>query len=575
MIAGLLRAYDIPFVAVNPGASFRGLHDSIVNFGGNRPEMITCPHEKLAVCLAHGYTKATGRPMAVAVHDIVGLLHASLGMYLATVDRAPVIVLGGTGPMAVDRRRPRTDWDHTALVQGNAVRDFVKWDDQPVGTAAVVESFARAYRVATTEPQGPVYLCFDSAYQEDAVDPGALDGVRPVPPYTRLGAAEEALEEVAERLCAARRPVLVAERVGRDRAALASLRELADLAGAAVLDLGASFNFPNTHPLFAWGKEALRQADLIVALDVRDLYGCLTRTRHDDRTSVAIPPAGCAVVEIGTGDLGIRAWSHHFQRLTSADLSVLADTGAVLPALVRLCRGRALDEGALAERREFWAGFNRTQKERLLERGRERWDRSPVSLPRLAAETWEAVRAEGADWVLSGNTLNDWARRYWPVDGPERFIGRSPGLSSQLGISLGAALANRDSGRIVVDFQADGDLMFDAGGLWVASHHRLPLLVVMNNNRAYFNDLHHQDLVAANRGRPVDVAHIGTGLDDPAPDFAGLARSMNWYAEGPVERPEELAAALRRAVRTVARERRPALVDVITEAAGAVTEGAG
>ena len=170
LIVDLLHLYDIPYVSLNAGSSFRGLHDSLVNYGNNRPEMIECTHEETAVAIAHGYAKATGRPMAAILHDTVGLLHGAMAIYYAFLDRVPVMILGGGGPMDVGRRRPNIDWIHTSLVQGNAVRDYVKWDNQPICAAAVPDTFARAYRVAMTEPRGPDYLCYDAGFQEDPLD---------------------------------------------------------------------------------------------------------------------------------------------------------------------------------------------------------------------------------------------------------------------------------------------------------------------------------------------------------------------------------------------------------------------
>ena len=176
-----IKACGFRYVSLNPGSSYRGLHDSLVNYGGNDPEIITCNHEKLAVGIAHGYAKAAREPMACILHDIVGLLHGSMGIYYAWIDRAPVVVFGGAGPMAYDRRRPHIDWIHTALVQGNAVRDFTKWDDQPASVASVPESVMRGYRIATAAPQGPVYIALDAGLQEDE-----LVGEVPLPNWDRL-----------------------------------------------------------------------------------------------------------------------------------------------------------------------------------------------------------------------------------------------------------------------------------------------------------------------------------------------------------------------------------------------------
>ena len=187
---------------------------------------------------------------------------------------------------------------------------------------------------------------------------------------------------------------------------------------------------------------------------------------------------------------------------------------------------------------------------------------SPITLPRLASEVWQAIKHE--DWVLTAGTLEDWTRKLWNFDRPYRHPGKSLGTSTQIGISMGVALANRDQGRLVVDMQPDGDLMFDAGSLWVAAKHKIPMLCVMYNNRAYYNDWEHQIRMAKQRGTPVNRAHIGMDLDDPAPDFAGLARAMGWYAEGPIDQPGDVAAALKRAIAKV-KAGQPALLDTITQ----------
>jgi acetolactate synthase-1/2/3 large subunit len=180
----------------------------------------------------------------------------------------------------------------------------------------------------------------------------------------------------------------------------------------------------------------------------------------------------------------------------------------------------------------------------------------------LASEVWEAIKNE--DWVLTAGTLEEWTRKLWDFDQPYRHPGRSLGTATQFGISIGVALAHRDQKRLVVDIQPDGDLMFDAGALWTVAKHRIPMLVVMYNNRAYYNDGEHQIRMAMLRGTPVERAYIGTDLDDPAPDFASMAKSMGWYAEGPFESPDGLSAALKRAISKV-KEGQPALLDTVTQ----------
>jgi acetolactate synthase-1/2/3 large subunit len=568
LIVDLLQLYEIPYVALNPGSSFRGLHDSLVNYGRNRPEIIECTHEEIAVGIAHGYAKATGRPMAAILHDVVGLLHAAMAIYYAYLDRVPMLILGATGPMDVARRRPHIDWIHTALVQGNAIRDYVKWDNQPYGAAAVVDSFARGYRVATTEPCGPVYLCYDAAFQEDPLEEAvALPDPRRSLTTTPIQAEATALQRAAELLVAAEHPVILTEYLGRHPSAFHTLVRLAERVAVPVIDLNGRLNFPNRHPLNLTGTHVLEQADLVLALDVRDLYGPLTRLDRVTRRTEYIVPPDCKLVEIGLGDLEISKWAQDFQKFQQTDLSILADTSVALPELLRHCeallaRDPAREARLRARAREL-AHLHETTWQSWRAEAQRQWDLRPTSLPRLAAEVWEVIRHE--DWVLTANTLERWALRTWDFDRPERHPGRSLGTATQIGIALGVALAYKGSGKLVVDIQPDGDLLFDAGALWIAAHHQIPLLVVMYNNRAYYNDWEHQIRIAQQRGTDESKAYIGMELDHPAPDFAKLAQALGWYAEGPIEDPAEVRAAVARAARVVKEEGRPALVDTVTQ----------
>ncbi len=571
LIADLLRVYDIKYAAMNPGATFRGLHDSIVNYNGNQPEIIECPHEEIAVGMAHGYAKATGKPMVAIVHNVVGLLHCCLPIYYAYIDRAPMIVMGATGPMAVGRRRPRLDWDHTAVVQGNAIRDYVKWDDQPVDADAVVHSFSRGYRVACTPPQGPVYICYDVAYQEDeltaevALPDPAKGGL-----HTHMAMERSALEAVVTRLLAARRPVIVADTLGRHPESVWALVELAECLGAPVIDLNGRMNFPNTHPLFCTDKKVLAEADVLLALDVRDLNGFLVEVDGDDRpTGRKQIPASCWVASVCLDDLETSAWAQNSQRFEEVDLSVLADTFTAVPELAAACKERldqAGPESSAANRQGRLEAFGiqrASQRAKWLEKARANADASPMTAAHMVLRVGEAIR--GKDWVLTANTVRDWALRLWDFDQPYRHPGRSLGTATQIGISLGVALAYKGTGKLVVDLQPDGDLMFDAGALWVAAHHQLPMLAVMYNNRAYYNSWNHQARIAKRRGRSTENVRIGTEIDGPPPDFAGLARSMGWYAEGPVTQGAELAEALQRAIHVIETEGKPALIDAVTE----------
>ncbi len=556
-----VKALGCRYVSLNPGSSFRGLHDSLVNYGGNvAPEMIECPHEKVAVGIAHGYAKASGEPMAVILHDVVGLLHGTLGIYYAYLDRVPVVVLGGAGPMALNRRRPNIDWIHTANVQGNAVRDS--------SIESVAEVLARAWRVATAEPAGPVYVALDAGLQEDRLDREVtLPDLGRLRTPTRLGPDPLALQRLAELLVAAERPVMVPGYAGRDRAAFGQLVELAELLAIGVVDTGTRLNFPNRHPLDVTGSAALETADLVFFVDVKDMGKPTQELDSVNRVVRSRLAPGAKVVDLGFNDLGISAWSHDFAALRETDLQVTADTAVALPMLLERCRRL---EAARPERRPGrrrraaeLAELHHATWERWQKQAAQAWDLVPTSSARLAAEVWEVVREH--DWVLTAGTAGDWARRIWDFDRADRHPGRSIGTATQISISIGVALAHKGSGRLVVDLQPDGDLMFDPGALWVASRHRIPMLAVMLNNRAWYNDWEHQERIARQRGTPVANASVGMAIDDPPPDFAGLARSLGWHAEGPVTDPEAVAGAVRRAAEVVTTTGQPALVDVLCQ----------
>jgi acetolactate synthase I/II/III large subunit len=563
----LLKQFQIPFAALNPGASYRGLHDSLVNYGGNvMPEMILCQHEEIAVGMAHGFGKASQKPMAAIVHDVVGLLHSCMAIYYAYIDRAPILVLGATGPMNEAKRRPRIDWIHTANVQGNAVRDYTKWDDQPSSVDGIPASFARGYRVAMTEPQGPVYLCYDAQLQEDPIDreiPLPSASASRVP--TRMAADPVALDRLAELLMKAERPVILAEYLGRDHGAVPELVRLAETLAVPVIDVRARHNFPTNHPLNMTHIDVLSDADLLLALDVRDLERPTTRLESASRKVQSRLPKDCVFAEVGFSDLELSSWSMDYGRYQETSLSVLADTSLTVPVLADMVVERLAHnpgkQTSVAARRADISQRHAAARARWQQEARQDWDATPMTTGRLGLEIWDAIKDE--DWVLTANTLREWVPKLWDIDQPYRHPGKELGTATQIGISLGVALAHKGTGRLVVDIAPDGDLMFDAGALWVAAKHEIPMLVVMFNNRAYYNDWEHQIRMARVRGTPPERANIGMDMRGPAVDFAGLARSMGWYAEGPIEDGRELGPALRRAIRQV-KDGKPALIDSIT-----------
>jgi thiamine pyrophosphate-dependent acetolactate synthase large subunit-like protein len=570
LVVDILHTLGIEYAALNPGASFRGLHDSLVNYGGDTsPRTVLCCHEEISVALAHGYAKATGRPIVAALHDVVGLQHACMAIFNAWCDRVPVLLLGGTGPMDSTRRRPWIEWIHTALVQGNHVRDFVKFDDQPSSAAGVVESLLRAYRLMSAEPCGPVYVCLDAAIQEDPLPKGLgvpSDLDRWIH-QAAIQASPDGLATAARWLSASRRPVILADRVGRSHEGTQGLLHLAERLDAPVVDLGSRYNFPSDHPLEATDRrdELLREADVILAVDVVDLWGALQSNVARHRPAGFAPAEDVRIISLSLSELLVHSWASDFQRMQPVDLNLVGDSRLALPALADLVRGSARDAAeARHARAEAIGAEGRRRRSEWLARARALSGDSAVPLGALGVALRDAL--QGRDVVLSNGDVRGWARRLWRIDQPYQYTGSSggAGLGYGIGASLGVGLAHRGSGRIVVNLQPDGDLLYSSSALYTAAHERLPLLTIMLNNHSYYNSEEHGLRMAEARGRPAERAGIGTRPEGPNVDFAALARSFGIAAAGPVTRVADLPRALAAAVEAVAAGE-PYLLDVVTE----------
>lgn len=570
LVLDLLRLLDIEYAALLPGSTFRGIHDSAVNYTANhRPELILCNHEMITVALARGYARVTGRPMAAMVHNVVGLLNTAMTIFDAWCDRVPVLILGGAGPVDASKRRPWIDWLHYANVQGALVRDFTKWDDQPASLAAIPESLLRAYRIATTEPAGPVYVALDVELQEQRLaQPFPLPDVtryRPPPPPEP---DRQALRRVAEALVTAELPLCFADRTGRYPEAVPVLVELADLLAMPVIDLGGN-SFPTPHALDFTGaeKELLPEADVVLGLEPVDLAGAMrlagvspaAAARRDGRQQV--------VINVSLNELLHRGLTTEYQALPAVDLPLLANSATTLPLLLEACRAR-LDTDARARierRRRMLAPRQealRAHQRRYLE---EQWDHPQITEARLVAEVWEAVKDE--DFMFTYGRLRLMAPGVCHIPGPERYVGGSGGggaVGAGPGVALGSALALRDSGKLPVAILGDGEFLASVQALWTAAHYHIPSLWVLKNNRSYFNDEDHQDRVARQRGRPPENRWIAQRIENPEVDFAALARTFGVAGVGPIKDARDLGLALRQAVEDVKRGQL-VVVDVWTE----------
>jgi thiamine pyrophosphate-dependent acetolactate synthase large subunit-like protein len=568
----VLKTLDLDYVAANPGSSFRGIHESLLNHGGNRkPEFISCTHEEVSVALAHGYAKAAGKPMLVLAHSNVGLQHAAMAVYNAWADRVPVVIMAGNAVDAT-QRRPGAEWYHSAVDLGATLHGLVKYSDQPLSPQHYAESVVRAYALATTPPMAPVLIALDGELQERSLPD--RDGLR-IPHFRRSvppAADPGALAEAAKLLLAAEHPVIVADRAVRTQAGMEALVALAETLGAPVLDLASRLNMPTTHWANHSGENAalVREADALLFLEVDDVYGTVysfsdTVERRDRR----IAPAAAKIVTLGLDASYVPSTNNQdAQRFIAADLPIAGDAETSLPALLDAVR-RA-KSGAHADRIAARTAALKTSFAAMRERDRAAarwgWDASPISTARVTYELGEVLKGE--DFTITGPVqfFSNWPLRMWPLTRQHQYLGRqgASGEGYAAPALIGAALALKGTGRIPVCIQNDGDLMYQPGSYWTAAHHRIPLLSVMHNNRAWHQEVMHVQRMANRRERGIDRAHIGTTILDPEIDYAKLIGAMGVWTAGPIRDPRELRPALQKALAAVKRGE-PALVDVHTQ----------
>src|SRR3974390_428500 len=342
----VLKTLDIDYLAMNCASSFRGLHEAVLNHGGNtKPEILTCPHEEIAVHMAQGYAKIEGKPMAMICHGVVGLQHATMAIYNAWCDRVPVIVMGGN-IIEANKRGPGAEWVHSAIDPAAIVRDFVKWDDHPTSLQHFAESAVRAYKVATTPPMAPVMLSLDAELQENPIsDPETLK----IPKLSKVVPPQgdtAALTELARMLVAAENPVIICDRVARTPAGMARLVELAEVLQCAVIANAGRMNFPSRHPLnMQFRRAIIGQADVIVAMEVNELWGSLNS--FSDRIVRSSRPNyknGTKIVTLGSRDLYLKSNYQDFGRYQDVDLAISGDAEASLPTLIEQVK-RLIDDG--------------------------------------------------------------------------------------------------------------------------------------------------------------------------------------------------------------------------------------
>jgi thiamine pyrophosphate-dependent acetolactate synthase large subunit-like protein len=534
--AQMLRRMGIRYVSLTPGASYRGLHDSLVNHLGNQqPGMLLCLHEDHAVAIAHGYAKVTGEPMACALHSNVGLMHGMMSMFNAWCDRAPMIVIGATGPLDSTQRRPWIDWIHTTRDQGALVRSFVKWDDLPSSAQAVVDGMTRANILTRTAPTGPVYICLDAGLQESKLDeePAWPDLSRfTAPPPARP--AQNAVDAAVTLINKAARPVMLIGRGARADAEWQARIKLAEQLGAVVMtDLKSGAMFPTDHPAHAvppfnvlskGARELLCEADLILALDWIDLAGALDQASRVGKVSARVISA--------TLDYHLaNGFNMDYQGLAPVDVAMGCDPDVAVAELL----------GALGPaRKEPWRARGPVKPPK--------GDSGSITLNLVAA----TLRAAVNDLSEVGFTslCKGWPIDIWPHQHPLAYVGKDGGggIGSGPGISIGAALALHERGKLAVAVLGDGDFMMGSNALWTAAHYGIPLLILINNNLSYFNDELHQETVARTRGREPTNRWIGQRVADPDPDIAKLTEAQGAIGIGPVKNAADVKGAIDKGV---------------------------
>jgi acetolactate synthase I/II/III large subunit len=567
----VFKSLQIDYIFASPGSSFRSLHESFVNYGGNKmPEFITTTHEEIGVAMGNGYAKIEGKPALSLAHGTVGCQHAAMAVYNAYCDQVPnILVLGNTSN--AEERRGSVEWLHSVQDAALMIREFTKWDDNPASLQHFGESAVRAYQLAMTPPTMPVVLVADAELQEKAIPaeekPRVPKFVIPAPPT----GDQNTVNEIAKMLVAAENPVIVTSRSARTPAGLASLVQLAELLQCAVIDQHRRMNFPSRHPLNqSWNtRPIVGNADVILGLETYDFYGVVHALGGQTKVIPrSIIKPGTKLVSISSSDLFYKANYQNFQRFQDVDISIAADAEATLPSLIEAVRKLITDD----RKRAFQArGAKLAEASRLsMDQNRTNatyaWDATPISTARMSAELWAQLKNE--DWSLVSDTIwiSYWPLRLWDFNKHYHYIGGAggEGVGYMAPAALGAAVANKKHGRLSVCIQSDGDLMMAPGVLWTAAHHKIPLLTLMHNNRAYHMEIMHLQRMANQHNRGIDTCGIGTTITDPNIDYAQMARSMGVNAEGPIADPAMLAPAIRRGIEEVKRGN-PYLIDVVTQ----------
>ena len=561
-----LKALGYEYVAAIPGTTFSGFQESVLNYPTDgKPEWLTVTHEEISAAVAHGYAKASGKPMAFAVHGVVGVQHASMGVYNAYADRVPMLLLTGNYADATHRISP-PDWYHNATDGLAMLRGYLKYDEQPGSLEDFAEALGRAHGLATTPPMGPVALVLDQDLQD--MTTSGMPTMKPFVAVRPPAADANAVAEIATLLVDAKYPVIVVDRAARTPAGVELLVTLAETLQAPVVDLLGRMNFPSNHHL--WSPAfVVTQADVLLALDVGDLFSVVGSVSdgviHETRYRIA---GGVKVISIDA-ELNVPEGNYQVkQRFYQADLPVAGDSEATLPGLIEAVQ-RAMSQSRRnqnADRADKLKNAFAARRAADANAAAVGWDASPISVPRLVMELWNQI--QDIDWALVSWSAfqSNWQQRLWDFTKHHQYIGGSGaiGIGYNGPASVGAALAHRNDGIVCVSIQGDGDFMMLPGSHWSAAHHKLPLLTLIHNNRAYHQEEMAIQVETARRNRHPERAGIGTTLTRPDIDYAKIASGLGIYGQGPISSPADLGPAIARAL-TVVKRGEPALINVVSQ----------
>jgi acetolactate synthase I/II/III large subunit len=557
-----VRDLGIEYVAANPGSSFEGLQESFINYGNppnQTPEWITALHEESAVTMAHGYAKAEGKPMIAMLHGTIGIQHGAMSIYQAYYDRVPVVMLAGNDPDFIAA--------HTAHDMAGMVRSYTKWDAEPKTIDEALVAIQRAYNEAITPPMAPTLVVLGSEIQKDNAPNAKVPAYVP-PRFPTIDATTA--KAIAKGLVEAQNPRIAVGRLRTPEGIKRSV-ELAELVGActSTAATGGPMSFPQRHP--SCGPGADTAYDYTLGLETGGAQASITGPTlakivgQRDSTDIGFggitPAAGGGGGRAGRGGRG-----------AASAPAVEADAEASLPLIIEQVKQQLTSDqkARIQERIAKNARANHdarvTAITQAVESKRAGWNGSPISTARIYAELWPLIMNE--DWCLSSpsNFSGGHHAQLWDHDKPYSYLGGqgAGGMGYGAPASVGAALAAKARNRIVVNVQTDGDLNYAPGVLWTAVHHKLPMLTVMHNNRAWHQEYMFVDYMAGVRGRGNDRSYIGNVLRDPYLDYAKMAGGYGMAAEGPITDPSKLSAALKRGVASVKRGE-PYLIDVITQ----------